>query len=86
MRKRTKASNILFSAAIYGGLAGFAWSRLPSSLFMSAEERQRIEQSVTYSGCDEVRALGRDPIRSGEPGYRSTMDGDSDGLACEPYR
>ncbi|WP_233503719.1 excalibur calcium-binding domain-containing protein [Sphingomonas psychrotolerans] len=25
-------------------------------------------------------------MRRGEPGYREDLDGDSDGLACEPYR
>ncbi|MFA5966595.1 MAG: excalibur calcium-binding domain-containing protein [Sphingomonas sp.] len=23
---------------------------------------------------------------AGEPGYREGLDGDSDGIACEPYR
>lgn len=52
---------------------------------MSDEERQAIETSVYYSGCDEVRMLGRDPIYRGQPGYREGMDGDGDGIACEPY-
>jgi hypothetical protein len=45
-----------------------------------------LEQSVHYSGCDEVRAAGKAPLHSGEPGYRSDMDGDGDGVACEPHR
>jgi len=44
-----------------------------------------VEQSVHYSGCDEVRAAGKAPLRVGEPGYRPEMDGDGDGIACEPY-
>ena len=44
-----------------------------------------VEQSVHYSGCDEVRAAGKAPLRAGEPGYRPEMDGDGDGIACEPY-
>lgn len=39
-----------------------------------------------YSGCDAARAAGVAPIYSGEPGYRPEMDGDSDGVACEPFR
>lgn len=39
-----------------------------------------------YSGCDEARAAGVAPIYAGEPGYRDEMDGDGDGIACEPYR
>jgi hypothetical protein len=44
------------------------------------------EQSVYYSGCNEVRAAGKAPLHSGDPGYRVEMDGDSDGIACEPIR
>ena len=39
-----------------------------------------------YSGCNEARAAGVAPIYAGEPGYREEMDGDADGIACEPYR
>lgn len=39
-----------------------------------------------YSGCNDARAAGVTPIYAGEPGYRPEMDGDSDGIACEPYR
>jgi hypothetical protein len=45
-----------------------------------------VEQSVHYAGCDEVRAAGKAPLHSGEPGYRTEMDGDGDGIACEPHR
>jgi hypothetical protein len=44
------------------------------------------EQSVYYSGCNEARAAGRAPLYAGQPGYRPEMDGDGDGVACEPYR
>jgi hypothetical protein len=43
------------------------------------------DRSVHYSGCNEVRAAGRAPLYAGQPGYRPEMDGDSDGVACEPY-
>jgi hypothetical protein len=75
--------DIAFFAAL--AFAGTWWA-IPKVelMLMSAEERAAIENSVTYSGCDEVRALGKDPIHAGEPGYRTTMDGDGDGIACEP--
>jgi len=41
---------------------------------------------VYYRGCDEVRAAGAAPLYRGQPGYRPQMDGDNDGIACEPYR
>ena len=47
---------------------------------------QRIERSVYYSGCKAVRSAGKAPLHRGDPGYREGMDGDGDGIACEPYR
>lgn len=43
--------------------------------------------STTYfRNCREAWAAGAAPLRRGEPGYRAEMDGDGDGIACEPYR
>ena len=58
----------------------YNWSSQPSP------EQLKVEQSVYYSGCNEVRLLGKDPIYRGQPGYREDMDGDGDGIACEPHR
>ena len=44
------------------------------------------EASVYYPGCNAARAAGAAPIHAGEPGYREEMDGDGDGIACEPHR
>jgi hypothetical protein len=53
----------------------------------AAPARSRaIEQSATFSGCNEVRAAGKAPLYAGQPGYRADMDGDGDGVACEPIR
>ena len=41
-------------------------------------------QSVHYAGCSEVRAAGKAPLHSDDPGYSPEMDGDGDGIACEP--
>jgi hypothetical protein len=43
-----------------------------------------IEQSVYYSSCKDASAAGKAPIHAGEPGYRSGLDPDGDGIACEP--
>lgn len=63
----------------------------PWSLASSAGERQQaaedaVESTVYYAGCNEARAAGAAPIYAGQPGYRAGMDGDGDGIACEPYR
>ena len=45
-----------------------------------------VESKVYYAGCNEVRDLGKAPHYRGQPGYRIGMDGDNDGIACEPHR
>lgn len=41
---------------------------------------------VMFRNCAEARAAGAAPLYRGQPGYRPQMDGDNDGIACEPYR
>ena len=38
---------------------------------------------VYYANCDAVRAAGAAPIYRGEPGYRSALDRDNDGIGCD---
>jgi hypothetical protein len=45
-----------------------------------------IATATYYPGCNAARAAGAAPIYRGQPGYREEMDGDSDGIACEPHR
>lgn len=81
--------SIFVRAVMLGAFGGFVWATAPAAmtnLTMPAEERVAIEASVYYAGCDEVRAQGKDPVYAGQPGYRHGMDGDGDGVACEPYR
>lgn len=42
--------------------------------------------AVFYRNCNDARAAGAAPLYRGQPGYRPEMDGDGDGIACEPYR
>ena len=58
----------------------------PDNRQQNYRELSQREASVTYSGCNEVRQRGLAPLRRGEPGYRPWMDGDNDGVACEPIR
>lgn len=39
--------------------------------------------SALYANCAAVKAAGKAPLRSGEPGYTRDLDGDGDGTACE---
>lgn len=36
-----------------------------------------------YENCDAARAAGDTPLYAGNPGYRSGLDRDDDGIACE---
>lgn len=65
-----------------------AAAKPPSSSAASASLRAAAarEASVWYSGCREARDAGAAPIYRGQPGYRTGMDGDNDGIACEDYR
>ena len=51
----------------------------------SPQELADIQSSVYYPNCDAARADGAAPLHRGGPGYREGMDGDGDGVACEPY-
>jgi hypothetical protein len=39
--------------------------------------------SAYYPNCKAAKAAGAAPLHIGEPGYRSGLDGDGDGVACE---
>ena len=78
-------AQLLATAGFAGIAAGTLWASLPPAALMSPDEAARVEASVTYAGCNDVRALGKAPLYAGQPGYRADMDGDGDGIACEPH-
>ncbi len=39
--------------------------------------------STYYPDCTAARAAGAAPLHAGSPGYRTGLDGDGDGVACE---
>ena len=58
----------------------------PPSVADEPNRAATLADTVHYSGCNEVRAAGKAPLYEGDPGYRTEMDGDADGIACEPIR
>jgi len=38
---------------------------------------------VYFANCTEAKAAGAAPIRAGAPGYRTALDRDRDGIACD---
>lgn len=52
----------------------------------AAPRRVSAVSSWSYRNCAQARRAGAAPIYRGQPGYGAHMDGDGDGVACEPYR
>lgn len=73
----------VFAISIFIGLAVVAQSlNRPAGITAPA-----IDQSgVYYRNCAAAWAAGVAPIYIGQPGYRTELDGDDDGIACEPFR
>jgi hypothetical protein len=81
-----QARDLLFVAGATGLAVGCLWAVLPASVVAIPKVRRVADSSVYYSGCNEVRALGNAPLYDSDPGYRTEMDGDGDGIACETQR
>jgi endonuclease YncB( thermonuclease family) len=60
--------------------------RPPALPRAAGPQRSRSPSNVFFRNCKEARAAGAAPLYRGQPGYRPEMDGDGDGIACEPYR
>jgi hypothetical protein len=48
-----------------------------------ASEPTTNPNEVHYANCAAVKAAGAAPIHTGDPGYRSGLDRDGDGIGCE---
>lgn len=49
----------------------------------SAVAPTRSNPAVYYRSCEAAQAAGVAPLRTGDPGYRTGLDPDGDGVACE---
>jgi hypothetical protein len=49
-----------------------------------SDERSSFPRA--YGGCNEARAAGAAPVYADDPGYGPWLDGDGDGIGCEPHR
>lgn len=73
-------------AASQDGLEAIGSAARPLAVSLGLMRARAPQEGDHWSGCDAARVAGTAPIYLGEPGYREGMDGDSDGIACEPYR
>jgi hypothetical protein len=94
----SSATKVLVAALLIGGVAGVgsvAASDGGGEQVLSAANGLAVRMDIQrarppqegdfWGGCNSARAAGTAPIYRGEPGYRPEMDGDGDGVACEPY-
>lgn len=49
----------------------------------AAHSSQPASGDVFYQNCAAVRAVGKAPLKTGDPGYSLILDRDGDGVACE---
>jgi hypothetical protein len=66
-----------------------AHSLRPLDQFATSVRRQqtmRTPVTTGYRSCAQARAAGAAPMYRGQPGYNPNLDGDNDGIACEPFR
>jgi hypothetical protein len=68
------------------GLARISQAAKATGVWTGVLRAREPQVGDTWRGCDEARSAGTAPIYAGEPGYREGLDGDNDGIACEPYR
>lgn len=89
------ARDILITVGLIGAATVAALGSEPRIVSIGEQQRQPNDRAassdpvgpnVYYAGCNEVRAAGKAPLYAGQPGYRIGMDGDRDGIACEPHR
>lgn len=52
---------------------------------MQPAEDGELAPDRVFANCARARAAGAAPLYRGEPGYGPHLDGDGDGVACEPY-
>ena len=67
------------------GRAGLSAKLKPVAVQMGWMRERDPAAGDVWHGCNDARASGTTPIYRGEAGYRPQMDGDNDGVACEPY-
>lgn len=86
---RRRLRGLILPVAVFGVVFAGAlvdWSgpiSTAKTLIEQAQPAPPVDQH--FSGCDAARAAGRVNIARSDPSYRERMDGDGDGLACEPY-
>jgi hypothetical protein len=82
--------SVLLIASAIGGIFGYVWSNWPRSapkpaiVLSNQPTSAAVEKTIYFASCSAARATGSPPLYSGQPGYRTELDPDGDGVACQP--
>lgn len=83
-QKQAKAADIgAWSACQWNPTTTTAPAPPPTTAATRPTSTPPVGAGTYYANCDAARAAGAAPLFAGEPGYRSGLDRDSDGIACE---
>jgi excalibur calcium-binding domain-containing protein len=91
-----RAILFLLAAAILGLTGGYAWSNwskpspaavanapsIPSA--KPGQTSAELEESAYYADCAAAEKAGKAPLYPGQPGYRTELDPQGVGVACQP--
>jgi Excalibur calcium-binding domain len=55
----------------------------PPPVIQPAADIPAPSENVYFANCADARGAGAAPLYRGDPGYRSGLDRDGDGVACE---
>ena len=58
-------------------------SQAPPQQVLPSAPVQPANPEVYYKNCSAAKAAGAAPVHAGDPGYRSALDRDGDGIGCE---
>ena len=86
--KVRKRGSYLLPAIVFAGAFGLtAYALEPEAPGRQALKELYISRSRDqhFPNCAAARRAGRQDIPSWDPSYRTRMDRDGDGLACEPF-
>ena len=67
----------------YGGCTPPPVSTTTTTTTTAATPTTGTPSGAFYANCTAARSAGVAPLRRGTPGYRSGLDRDNDGIACE---
>jgi hypothetical protein len=79
MRLKLPASLLLAAAAAFAG----TYALTPTAGVSALPDDEALTTPIYFESCDEAEALGAAPIYAGGHGFRTGLDDDKDGVACE---